>query len=118
MPAPHDLLVTAYHAFNARDIERALAAMHPEVVWPNGMDGGYVHGRESVRDYWTRQWRLIDPHVEPRHFVTDEAGNIVVDVHQVVRDRAGAIVTDQMVRHVYAIQDGLIMRMEILPLDR
>ena len=44
------LLTEAYDAFNARDIERALAVMHPEVDWPNGMQGGYVHGHAAVRD--------------------------------------------------------------------
>jgi nuclear transport factor 2 (NTF2) superfamily protein len=108
-----DLLTNAYEAFNARDTERALAAMHPDVDWPNGMDGGYVHGHDGVRDYWTRQWRLIDPHVEPRYFATDDTGKIVVDVHQVVRDRSGNIVTDQMIQHVYVIHGGLIRHMEI-----
>ncbi|HXJ77253.1 MAG TPA: nuclear transport factor 2 family protein [Candidatus Methylomirabilis sp.] len=69
---PRALLTAAYDAFNTRDLERVLAAMHPEVEWPNGMDGGYVHGHDGVRDYWTRQWRLIDPHVEPRRFSVDE----------------------------------------------
>ena len=111
--AARDLLTTAYAAFNARDVERALAAMHPDVAWPNGMEGGYVHGHEAVREYWTRQWRLIDPRVEPRAFATDDTGRVVVDVHQVVRDRAGNVLTDQMVRHVYVIAGGLITRMEI-----
>lgn len=108
-----DLLTAAYDAFDARDVERALAAMHPEVAWPNGMDGGYVRGHDGVREYWTRQWRLIDPHVEPRGFATDEAGRVVVDVHQVVRDRAGNTRADRMVQHVYTIEGGLITRMEI-----
>jgi hypothetical protein len=106
-------LTTAYEAFNARDIERALAAMHPDVEWPNGMEGGWVHGREAVRAYWTRQWTMIDPRVEPRRFVTDPEGRVVVDVHQVVRDLHGTVVTDHMVRHVYDLEDGLIRRMEI-----
>lgn len=108
-----ELLTAAYEAFNARNIERALATMHPEVEWPNGMDGGWVHGRDAVRAYWKRQWGSIDPCVEPRRFRTDEAGRVVVDAHQVVRDRGGAIITDQMVQHVYVIEDGLIRRMEI-----
>jgi len=108
-----DLLANAYDAFNARDIDRALAAMHAEVDWPNGMEGGYVHGHGAVRDYWTRQWRLIDPRVEPRRFGTDETGRIVVDVHQVIRDRSGNTVADQMVQHVSTIRDGLIRHMEI-----
>lgn len=62
MSTYRDVLTEAYEAFNARDIERALATMHPEVDWPNGMEGGYVHGHDGVRGYWTRQWRLIDPH--------------------------------------------------------
>ena len=108
-----ELLTIAYEAFNARDIDRALTTMHPDVTWPNGMEGGYVHGREAVRAYWTRQWTLIDAHVEPRRFTTEAEGRIVVDVHQVVRDRGGAVVTDQMVQHIYLIDYGLIRRMEI-----
>lgn len=113
MRGERDLLTEAYGAFNARDLERALATMHPEVEWPNGMEGGYVHGRDGVRDYWTRQWRLIDPHVEPRRFAIDERAHVVVDVHQVVRDRSGTVVTDQMVQHVFVIEADLIKRMEI-----
>jgi ketosteroid isomerase-like protein len=111
--ASRDLLTGAYAAFNARDTERALAAMRPDVEWPNGMEGGYVHGHAGVREYWTRQWRLIDPHVEPRGFATEATGHVVVDVHQVVRDRSGSVLSDQMVQHVYTIADGLIARMSI-----
>ena len=113
MPTARDLLSTAYNAFNARDIDAALTAMHPDVDWPNGMEGGRVHGHSGVRDYWTRQWGLIDPHVEPRRFTTDEAGQVIVDVHQVVRDRAGKLIADEMVQHVYRIEDGLVRSMEI-----
>ncbi len=113
MLADRELLTRAYDAFNARDVEAALAAMHSDVDWPNGMEGGRVHGHRSVRDYWTRQWRSIDPRVEPRGFATDETGRIVVDVHQVVRDLQGNVVSDRMVQHVYLIEDGLIRSMEI-----
>jgi len=108
-----DLLAEAYEAFNARDIERALAAMHPEVDWPNGMEGGYVRGHAAVRDYWARQWRLIDPYVEPRRFTIDGGGRIVAHVHQIVRDLSGGVVTEQMVQHVSQIEDGAIRHMEI-----
>ena len=109
-----NLLGGVYAAFNARDVDRVLAAMHPDVDWPNGMDGGYVHGRDAVRDYWTRQWRLIDPHVEPRRFALEDDGRITVHVHQVVRDLAGRVVTDQMVRHVYRVESGAIRHMETM----
>lgn len=111
----HDrtLLESAYAAFNARDIDAALAVMHPDVDWANGMEGGRVLGHAAVRDYWTRQWKMIDPHVEPVGFSGDDAGRIIVDVHQVVRDLSGAVIADGMVQHVYTIDDGLVQKMEI-----
>jgi ketosteroid isomerase-like protein len=111
--AGRDLLVKVYSAFNRRDVESILAVMHPDVEWPNGMEGGWVHGQEGVRAYWTRQWSLVDPHVEPVAFKTDEDGRIVVDVHQVVRDLAGTVLIDRTVQHAYLLNDGLIRSMEI-----
>ncbi len=107
------LLQRAYAAFNARDIDGALATMRPDVVWPNGMEGGTVHGHEGVRAYWTRQWGMVDPHVEPKTFDVDSAGRIVVGVHQVVRDLSGKVLLDRMVEHVYTLKDGLIQNMDI-----
>ena len=111
--AARDLLVKVYSAFNRRDVESILAVMHPDVEWPNGMEGGWVHGREGVRAYWTRQWGLVDPHVEPVAFKTDVGGKIVVDVHQVVRDLAGAVLLDRTVQHAYLFDGDLIRSMEI-----
>lgn len=113
MAAEHDLFTKTYRAFNARDIDAALAVMHPEVDWPNGWEGGRVYGREGVRDYWTRQWAAINPSVEPVGFDMDEDGRTVVKVHTVVRDLDGNLLVDGMVEHVYVVEDGLIRRMEI-----
>jgi ketosteroid isomerase-like protein len=107
-----ELLHRTYAAFNRREIETVLTMMHANVDWPNGMEGGRVLGKAAVRDYWKRQFELLDPHVEPKTF-TREGGRIVVDVHQVVRDKSGKLVVDQMVRHVYEIRDELIQSMEI-----
>jgi hypothetical protein len=107
------LLRQAYAAFNARDIDGALALMHPDVDWPNGMEGGREVGHEAVRAYWTRQFGLIDSHVEPVGFDVDDEGRIVVDVHQVVRDLEGSVLSDGRVRHVYTLRDGLVSRMDI-----
>lgn len=108
-----ELLMGAYRDFNARRIEDVLARMHPEVAWANGMEGGHVHGVEGVRAYWTRQWSLVDPHVEPLRIHETEPGRFVVEVHQVVRDADGALLLDTMVRHAYRIHDDLIERMDI-----
>jgi hypothetical protein len=108
-----ELLKRLYSDFNARKMESLLAAMHPDVVWANGMEGGYVYGREGVRDYWTRQWAIIDPQVEPVGFTPNEPDTIEVEVHQVVRDLEGNTVVDRMVDHVFHLEDGLIRKFEI-----
>src|SRR3984893_19290343 len=112
--AHEQLLGRAYEAFNRRDIDAALAIMHPEVDWPNGMEGGRVHGHDAVRAYWTRQFTVIDSRVEPQAFSATEGGRIAVEVHQVVRASDGGLIRDGMVRHLYAIRDGLVERMDIV----
>lgn len=107
------LLRRAYAAFNARDIDGALVLMHADVDWPNGMEGGRELGHDAVRAYWTRQFGLIDSHVEPVGFTEDDEGRVVVDVDQVVRDLDGELLSEQRVRHVYTVRDGLIVRMDI-----
>jgi ketosteroid isomerase-like protein len=109
MQSKRDLLTAVYAAFNKRDTDEVLALMRPEVDW----EGGRVHGCNEVRAYWRRQWNISDPHVEPVLMQDDEAGNIVVDVHQIVRDLSGNILRDQIVQHVYSFRDGLIERMDI-----
>jgi len=108
-----DLLKRVYDRFNARAMETVLAAMHEDVIWANGMEGGHVYGRDEVRSYWTRQWTMVDPHVEPVAFACDPQGEVVVEVHQVVRDLNGNLLADKMVGHVFRIENGLIRRFDI-----
>jgi hypothetical protein len=109
------LLRAAYAAFNARDIDAALALMTPDVAWPRAFKGGFVVGHDAVRAYWTEQWGEIDPHVEPVAFQQD-AAQVLVEVRQVVRDLAGAVLADEHVRHRFTIAGGLIQQMEVAPL--
>ena len=113
MPGEVELLKRLCHEFNARAMESVLAAMHQDVIWANGMEGGYVHRRDGVRGYWTRQWAMIDPHVEPVAFSHSPEGKIVVEVHQVVRDLNGSVLADKMVKHVFQIENGLVKRFDI-----
>ncbi len=108
-----ELLRRVYSLFNGRDIESVLAAMHPEVVWANGMEGGHVHGRDEVRSYWKRQWAIIDPHVEPVEISPNGKGEVIVKVHQVVRDLKGDLLADRLVTHVFQMRNGLIQRFDI-----
>jgi hypothetical protein len=107
------LLEATYTAFNSRNIKSALQHMHADVKWPNGLEGGYVRGHAEVRSYWTRQWIMLDPKVEPVEFKLDDNGRVVVEGHQIVRDLCGNIVSDRMVTHAFTIEEGLIRTMEI-----
>jgi hypothetical protein len=107
------LLGRIYEAFNRREIDTVLAALHPAVDWPNGWEGGRVTGHDEVRSYWTRQWAAIDPTVVPIAFEDRPGRKISVRVHQTVRDLSGNLIADGEVIHVYTFEDGLIKEMDI-----
>ncbi len=115
-----DVLRRMYDRFNAKDIESVLAALADDVAWANGMDGGHVHGREAVREYWTRQWAVVSPHVKPLSFDTVVDGSVVVKVQQSIRDLEGRPLQDQahglrdkVAAHVFRLQDGKVTRFDI-----
>jgi hypothetical protein len=87
--------------------------MHPDVDWPNVIEGGRLRGHAAVRDYWRRQFRLIDPRVEPERIAAAPDGGLVVDVHQVVHDPSGTLLADRRVQHVFSIRDGLVESMHV-----
>jgi hypothetical protein len=102
-----------YAAFNARDIDGVLGRLAPDVDWPNAWEGGRVHGHDEVRDYWTRQWAAIDPHVTPTGFRARPDGSVAVEVHQLVRALDGTLLGESDVQHVYVFREDLVMRMDV-----
>jgi ketosteroid isomerase-like protein len=115
MRSDEDILRSAYRAFNARDIDSALELMHPDVDWPNAWEGGRVTGREAVTAYWTRQFEQISSTVTPERFDRDVDGTLTVTVHQVVRDsNTGEVQADTHVLHRWTLEDGLVVRMDVM----
>jgi ketosteroid isomerase-like protein len=102
-----------YAAFNAKDIDAVLARMQPDVDWPDMLENRRLIGHDAVRAYWLRQFELIDPAVEPRDVVERNGTELVVEVHQVVRNRQGDILSDQVVHHLYTLRNGLIAAMDV-----
>jgi ketosteroid isomerase-like protein len=114
------IIKSVYQSFNARDIDGVLATLAEDVAWANGMDGGHVHGREAVRAYWTRQWALISPHVEPVAFDDSEDGVVAVEVIQSVFDLNGQPLEgqthglkDKTVTHIFRMEGNKIVRFDI-----
>jgi len=115
-----EILKRIYERFNSRDIDGVLAVLADDVAWANGMDGGHVHGREAVRAYWTRQWALIDSHVEPVGFHRTMDGAITAEVRQSVRDLQGRPLQgqahglkDKTVGHLFRFRAGKVTRFDI-----
>ncbi|MDQ2712764.1 MAG: nuclear transport factor 2 family protein [Acidobacteriota bacterium] len=108
------VLQQLYSAFNTRNIDTVLAALHPDVDWPNAWERSRVHGRNAVRDYWTRQWAVLDPHVTPVAFTTDTKGRTIVEVHAVIRNANAKTLADYKVQHIYTFEAGLVRSMEII----
>ena len=120
MDSDIEVLKRIYDLFNERDIDGVLAVLTNDVAWANGMDGGHVHGREAVREYWTRQWTMVSPHVEPVSFTEAADSSIFVEVKQVIRDLEGKPLqdqthglTDKTVGHVFRMQEGKVIRFDI-----
>lgn len=110
-----DLIKKAYAAFNRRDIDTALSTMHPDIEWPKAFEGGYASGHHEIRAYWTKQWKEINPNVEPIGFKERADKTLEIAVHQLVKDMQGNVMFDRTVKHVYTLQDGLLRRMDIEP---
>jgi hypothetical protein len=110
-------LQNLYDAFNKREIETIISSMRPDVKWANGLEGGFIYGREAVREYWTNQFKEIQPELETLKFETDENNRNIVTVHQVIRDLQGNLLADATVHQIFTIEDGLISLYEISDSD-
>jgi hypothetical protein len=111
--ANQQFLQNMYDAFNRRDIETAVAKMHPNVKWANGQAGGFVYGRDGVREYWTNQFKQIQPEIEILKFELDDQNRSVVTVHLIVKDFDGNTLAEMQVHQIFTIEGGLISLYEI-----
>ena len=113
MSSNRQFLQNLYEAFNQGEIETIISVMHPDVKWANGVEGGFVYGREAVREYWTNQYKVIQVQLQPLKFGTNENNREVVTVHQVIKDLQGNLLADATVRQIFTIESGLISLYEI-----
>jgi limonene-1,2-epoxide hydrolase len=113
MSSNQQLLQSLYTAFNNREIETIISVMHPDVKWANGVEGGFVHGRDAVREYWTNQFKVIQVQLEILKFETDEKNRNVVTVHQIVKDLQGNLLVDTAVQQIFTFENGSIILYEI-----
>jgi hypothetical protein len=104
--------LTIYQNFNDRNIDFVISNMTPDVKWANGMDGGFVYGHEGVREYWTRQFKLVNSKVTPID-VSIGNGKIIIKVHQVAHDLDGKLLADETVKHIFKMDGDKIAQFDI-----
>jgi uncharacterized protein YndB with AHSA1/START domain len=108
MSSDRQLLQSLYEAFNNRELETIISVMHPDVKWANGVEGGFVYGRDAVREYWTNQYKVIQVQLETLKFETDENNRNVVTVHQIVKDLQGNLLADMTVKQIFTIENDAL----------
>lgn len=107
-----DFFLDLYKNFNERKIDLVIAEMADDVKWANGMDGGYVYGQNAVKEYWTRQFTLVNSNVTPLK-IDSGNGTVKIEVHQVVRDLNGNLLADELVYHFFHVRDNKIIEFDI-----
>lgn len=112
-PEQTELLRNLYDAFNAREVEKILSLMRPDVKWANGMEGGFVYGRDAVREYWRKQFEVVRSQLEPLKFETDDDQRNIVTVNLSVSDLEGNLLLEKTVQQIFTFEDGLISLFEI-----
>jgi ketosteroid isomerase-like protein len=106
------LLSDLYRAFNRRELDRVLAALSPNVRWPNVLERTELRGHAAIRSYWLEQFETIEPRVEPVEFEERPEG-VAVRVRQVVTVKATGQVSESSVTHTYAFDEGLVASMVV-----
>lgn len=113
MSSNEQFLQNLYDAFNKREIETIISLMRPNVKWANGVEGGFIYGRDAVREYWTNQFKDIQPELETLKFETDKNNRDVVTVYQIIKDLQGNVLADTTIQQIFTIENGLISVYEI-----
>ena len=113
MISNEEFLRKLYDAFNRREIETVLSMIAEDVKWANGMEGGFIYGRDNVREYWRRQFEVFSPQLEILKIETNQNERTVVIVHQIVKDLEGNIVAERTVEQIFTFDRELIKTFEI-----
>jgi len=107
------LILDAYRAFQAGDIDRATASLHQDVVWiePDEFpDGGRYVGPASVADYLSRsrdRWRTVVSTPLARR-----VGDKIAVRHHLEGQAIDGTHAEATVADVFTVRDGVIVHMQ------
>jgi hypothetical protein len=114
MSAASDLITRLHDALNRRDLDAAMAQIHPRARFRDYLEGGEVEGHVAVRDFYQRLFDTLSPGLDLITLKTLPGGRVRADIQSSVRDRSGHLWSDTRVVAIYTITDGLISSVELL----
>jgi len=107
------LLAQLYAAFNDRDVGALVAAMHPDVSWPNYLEGGRIEGRAALESYWIEQFKVVRPEASPIDMQDLSDDRVVVRLHYVILALdGGGVWTDEITNNTFTFAGDQILRMD------
>lgn len=104
-------------ALNRRDIDAAVALLHPDVDWQDLMSGGRRHGPDAMRDYWTGVFAMIRPASSTVACRAVGPDRVAARTLHSIYDLKGKLWTEEIVTHVFTFRDGLLSGMDVAEPD-
>jgi ketosteroid isomerase-like protein len=112
-----ELVRKGIDAFNRRDFDAALAAVHDDVTWQRFLSRAeantpQVRGKEELRAVWESQVEAVDLRVEPEEFIA--AGDkVIVSSRMVAHGSSSEIALSAPITWMWTIDaDGLATKVE------
>jgi hypothetical protein len=103
-----------YEAFSRRDLEAALALMHPEIEahYPPEVPDATIHrGREAVRLDWEQTLELFEDLSIEVEKIFESGDEVVLYLHYRGKGRESGAEVEAQMAHVWTIQDGKAIRL-------
>jgi ketosteroid isomerase-like protein len=101
----------AYEAFSRGELDAVVDLLHPEVEWVPPTDSVEPHplrGRDAVREYLAPNI-FEEQSAEPLELI-EEGDRVLVVARVRARARGSGIEIDQVVYHLFTIENGLAVR--------
>lgn len=109
---PMDLVADFLAAFNARDLERALAYVAPDYRMERPPGTVMLQGRAALRAAFSNLFAHSPAlHVEVRHRF--QAGQWVIDEHHLTGVNAPGAASERQIAEIYRVVDGAIVSSHI-----
>jgi ketosteroid isomerase-like protein len=111
-------MLRGYEAFNRGEVDEAISAFDPDVVWNTylvpGAGGGTYHGHDGVRELWADVRHILEDfqNVPERLIATDDG--VVAFVRFSGRGRESGALVEAKIAHVITFKGAAAVRVDSL----